>query len=373
MIDPASDVGAGGAVSNDSGPGVGAAGTELAVVWGAVVAHPRESEFPGIDHQPEIVPISRPSGLPPSQNPYLVYLSSLSSSESRRSMAGCLDRIAELWAGLTGAVLEEPAGQHFAWERLRFSHAAAIRALLLEQTSKTGRPWTPAYRNKHLSALRQVMRNAWLLGHMTAEEYYRAREIRNVKGVRLPPGRHIAEPERQALLDACDDGTVAGIRDAAILATLYSTGCRREELATAERAHYDPGSRTLVIIGKGDKQREVYLTETAAARLGQWLTVATKDGALFSPIDQWGNIGAGHMSADAIGKIVTRRAEQAGVPDVTAHDFRRTFAGDLLDLGVDLATVQQLLGHASASTTAGYDRRPASVRRAAVDRLDQAA
>jgi integrase/recombinase XerC len=345
-------------------------GSELIVVTPALVAHHRESEFPGI-HQPEIVPVSRPTNLADSQNPYRVYLSSLGSDEAKRAMAGCLDRIAELWAGLTGAQLEKPYGHYFAWERLRFQHAAAIRALLLEQTTKTGKPWAPAYRNKHLSALRQVMRNAWLLGHMTAEEYYQAREIRNVKGVRLPPGRHIGPTERQALVDVCGDGTLTGARDAALIATLYSTGCRREELATAERAHYDPGSRTLVVIGKGDKQREVYLTETAAAQLGQWLILAPKDGALFSPIDKWGNVHPGHMSADAVGKIVARRAKQGAIPDVSAHDFRRTFAGDLLDRGVDLATVQQLLGHVSASTTAGYDRRPASIRRAAVDRLDQ--
>ncbi|GAA0968576.1 tyrosine-type recombinase/integrase [Actinocorallia libanotica] len=66
---------------------------------------------------------------------------------------------------------------------------------------------------------------------------------------------------------------------------------------------------------------------------------------------------------------MTRRAAQAGIPDITAHDFRHTFISDLLAAGVDIATVQSLAGHESATTTAGYDRRPAAARRAAVDLL----
>jgi len=67
--------------------------------------------------------------------------------------------------------------------------------------------------------------------------------------------------------------------------------------------------------------------------------------------------------------ILAKRATAAGVGDLSPHDLRRTYVGDLLDRGADIATVQKLAGHADVSTTARYDRRAAPPRRAAADLL----
>jgi integrase len=75
------------------------------------------------------------------------------------------------------------------------------------------------------------------------------------------------------------------------------------------------------------------------------------------------------MTADAVLKIVRRRASQAGVESFSPHDFRRTFCSDLLDAGVDIVTVQKLAGHASPVTTSKYDRRGEEVKRRAVQSL----
>jgi len=75
------------------------------------------------------------------------------------------------------------------------------------------------------------------------------------------------------------------------------------------------------------------------------------------------------MSPQAIYNILYRRLAHAGVKSFTPHDLRRTFAGDLLDTGADLSTVQKLMGHSNANTTAGYDRRDAKAKRKAVDGL----
>lgn len=338
----------------------------------------RELHFPGTDHPLTLVRaeagplldgvssqgILEDCDLRRDRNPYLVYLRSLSNDESRRAMRGCLDRIANMFAQHAGASPTD-TGEDFPWHRLRFAHTAAMRALIAAQ------PWAPAYANKHLAALRRVLRYAWKLDLLGADDYQRATDLDRIKGRRLPAGRSVAAAELEALLRACvNDDTPAGVRDAAIIAALYSTGCRRSEMADARREDYEPAQRALRVIGKRNKEREVYLQESAASYVGRWLTVAgRRRGALFSPIHRWGQIGDGHMTADAIGKVMGKRAEESGVPSVSPHDLRRSFIGDLLDAGVDLATAQQLAGHASASTTAAYDRRPARTRQAAVDRL----
>ena len=75
------------------------------------------------------------------------------------------------------------------------------------------------------------------------------------------------------------------------------------------------------------------------------------------------------LTAQTVYDVLARRADQAGVKKFSPHDLRRTFAGDLLDAGADLATVQKLMGHANANTTAAYDRRDAKAKKAAVNKL----
>jgi site-specific recombinase XerD len=310
------------------------------------------------------------SGISAQTNPYRVYVASLAPG-SRKAMSGCLDRIAALYLKECGAdpatvdALTEP-GDQFPWWRLEYQHTLKIAELLKEQG------WAPSYVNKHVAALRMVLKHSWKLGLMTAEAQLRASDVERDKGTRLPAGRSLAAAEVTALLRVCvDDATTAGRRDAALVAVLYSTGLRRHEIAKAARQDYNPGERSLRVVGKRDKEREVYLTETAARYLGAWLALsAARTGPLFGALHKSGAVrAAGAMTPGAIGQIIGRRREQAGLPPLSAHDFRRTFIGDLLDAGADLATAKELAGHADASTTAGYDRRPGRTRRAAVDRL----
>ncbi|GGL01854.1 integrase [Sphaerisporangium melleum] len=306
-----------------------------------------------------------PAAVTPAGDPYVVYLGALTSAESRRTMRGCLDRVARV---ITGDPAATGAGQP--WHLLRYEHTVRIRAILAEQG------WSPAYLNKHLVALRRVLREAWRLGQMSAEDYHRAADLPTMAHTRLPAGQHVPPEVAGAALAACDgDPSPAGARDGALLAVLYSTGCRRAEVAGLALADYDSAARSLRVRGKRDKERLVYLTSEAVARAEAWLTVRGHEpGALFCPINKAGRLRApggrpAPMTGQAIADIVSRRLAAAGAARRTPHDFRRTFIGELLDAGVDLATTQALVGHASPVTTARYDRRPEARRREAVDRL----
>jgi integrase len=249
------------------------------------------------------------------------------------------------------------------WSALRYQHTAAIRARLLEKHR-------PATVNKLLSALRAVLKEAWKLGQMTAEDYQRAVEIENVKIDTLPAGRDLKQGEIRALVGVCmEDSTPAGVRDAAIIGLLYSTGLRRSEVVKLTLEDFEAG-RITVRSGKGRKDRTVYATNGALMALNDWLGIrGDTPGALFTPINKGGKVSIESLTSQAIYNMLEKRAAQAGVENFSPHDFRRTFAGDMLDEGVDIVTVAKLMGHASVETTARYDRRPEDVKRAAASKL----
>lgn len=298
-------------------------------------------------------------------NAAAVYLAGLRPS-TRKTMQRALNTIARLLATPRDAEpptkWTEDSFLSVPWARMRFQHTAAVRSALAER-------YAPATANLHLSALRGVLRTAWRLGQMTAEDFQRAADLGAVKGERLPAGRAVASGELAALLATCGQD-IGGIRDAAIIAVLYAGGLRRAELAELDLAHYETtaeGAR-LVVLGKGNKQRSVPLAGGAARALGDWLAVrGDAPGPLFHVIGNRNR--GGRMTTQAVYAMLRARASAAGVASLSPHDLRRTFVGDLLDAGADIATVQKLAGHASPATTARYDRRGEAVKRAAVDRL----
>lgn len=301
----------------------------------------------------------------PARDPYRVYLDSLGSAESRRTMAGCLDRLAHMLAGD-----DTISGEGQPWHLLRYEHTSTLRSAMLD------RGWSGSYINKHLAALRRVLQEAWRLDLMAAEDYQRACDLQPVRAHRLPAGQQIDTEALAGALHACDgDDSPSGARDAAVLAVLFSTGARRSEVAAMRLSDFDEAERSLRIIGKGNKERLVYLTEGAMQRLGRWITVrGLGRGALFCPINKGGRMrvtgqSLAHMTGQAYADLLAKRLTQAGQRRHTPHDFRRTFIGEMLDAGVDLAITQSLVGHASPATTARYDRRPARRSREAVDRL----
>ena len=291
------------------------------------------------------------AALPPDRHPAAVYLASLADGPGRASMRSTLAKVAEM----LGASLEACP-----WHELRFAHVAAMRALLAER-------FAPATANKYLSAIRQVMRQAWLLGLMDGEDYQRAAAVPNVKGSRLPRGRALDGGELQALFQVCADRTAAGARDAAAFALMFGCGLRRAEAVAADVANYDSASGALRVIGKGNRERTVYAPTGGKAALDAWLAVrGAHPGPLLAPVSKAGTVQAGKgMTAQALMLRLKRRSRQAAIDECSPHDLRRTFVSSALEAGADLALVQALAGHASPTTTARYDRRPEAARAAA--------
>lgn len=204
----------------------------------------------------------------------------------------------------------------------------------------------------------------------------RVASIPDVQGKTLARvGRHVAYGEIDALLRVCaNDHTAAGIRDSAIVALGAATGMRRAELAGLKLANFEivdqeAGEGVVTIRGKGDKARTVDVCNGAYAALGDWLAIRGQDpGPLFYAIRRGGHIQIGEgLTTEALAQMLAKRCQQAGIAKRTTwHDFRRTLAGDLLDGGNDVVTVQKILGHSSPVTTSRYDRRPEETRRRAL-------
>ena len=291
-------------------------------------------------------------------SPASVYLAALPPS-GRRTMQRALDTLAGLVSGGRADAFTLP------WHAWRQQHTQAAREALCEALA-------PATVNKHLSALRGVLRAAFDLGLISAEDLHRAMSVKRVAESRIPAGRALAAWEVQALVRTCRSGTPADRRDAALIGVLYGCGLRRAEVVGLEREDFDRDSGRLhVRRGKGRKARIVWATGGALHSLGSWLEERGDiPGPLFVPIDKAGRLHSERaLSGQAVMHICGVRAARAEVANFSPHDLRRTFIGDLLDRGADIATVQQLAGHADVTTTARYDRRPDAVKRRASELL----
>lgn len=300
-----------------------------------------------------------PVEVPASQNPARVYLASLANG-SHRAMISGLDLVAQV---LTIGICTH---WNLPWWDLRYAHTNAVRAWLMQNRA-------PATGNKILSAVRQTIKTAWTMNMISTDDYMKAINVPTIRGDRpdAAAGRALTAGEFNALLQACvADASPAGPRDASILGMGMLAGLRRAEIAGLQLDQYDEIDRILWVHGKRQRVRDVPVAPGLAGALDDWLYERGREpGFLFQRIRKGGTIIQAGISEAAVYRMLQKRAAQAGVREFTPHDLRRTFAGDALDAGADLSTVQKLMGHASASTTAGYDRRGQRAKRAAVNAL----
>jgi len=291
----------------------------------------------------------------PGQNPYNVHLASLQPA-SRRTFDHAVRTIAALLApGL------EP--RRVAWWAATYAHAQALRAAVAPPR------YVPATANNILSAYRSLVQQARKLGHMSHEAAALAAQTGHVPGSSPRKGRHLDHAELRALFDACRRGA-PGARDAAALALLYGGGMRREEVRLALVSDYNRETGVIAARGKGNKARSIPLPLGAQAAVEAWLNERGHlPGPLLNPIVQQQPDPTRPLDKQALWRDLKRLAQRARIAPLAPHDLRRTYIGDLLDNGTDLATASRLAGHANTQTTARYDRRDDRAQVAAASRL----
>ena len=181
-----------------------------------------------------------------------------------------------------------------------------------------------------------------------------AKEVRSPKLARDLPDV-LSIPEVTALLEAPDRAEPAGLRDQALLETLYSSGIRASECAGLTLRDVDLLGGTVSVLGKRKKQRIAHLGSYAIEALNNYLHVRPELGKprhdrVF--VNQRG----GPLTTRSIQRIVEKYVRQVlpGRHNVSPHTLRHTFATHLLDGGADLRVVQELLGHESLSSTQIY-------------------
>jgi len=212
-----------------------------------------------------------------------------------------------------------------------------VRAFLLHL--RTERKVSLTYQRAHVHALRNFYTNVLDRPEVTAG-------IPTPRSPRNPP-EVPTEPELRAIFRH-----VANLANRTILLTMYATGMRVAEVLAMRPEDIDRRSRIIRIrLGKGGKARTVMLSERLDEELHTYMRLARPRGPWLFP----GSDPSKHRNCGTVQSALKRGLERAGIQrKITPHGLRHAFATKLLDSGVDLRTIQKLLGHASLSSTELY-------------------
>ncbi len=228
---------------------------------------------------------------------------------------------------------------------------ADIEAFLAEQFAAKARVSSI---NRRLSSLRRYYGLLVQQGRLAADPTLRVRSPKLPR--RLP--KNLSERQVESLIAAPDTEDALGLRDRAMLETLYATGLRVSELVGLKLAQLGLDAGVLRVLGKGSKERLVPLGEEALFWLRRYLAEIRPglagDGKASDAVFLTARRQA--MSRQAFWQLVKRHAQGAGIEPgmLSPHTLRHAFATHLLNHGADLRVVQMLLGHADISTTQIY-------------------
>jgi integrase/recombinase XerC len=209
---------------------------------------------------------------------------------------------------------------------------------------------------RHLSTLRSFFRWACREGHL---EKNPARGLPSPRIPRTLP-RAMTLPDTERLLSVEEDEGFVPERERALFELLYAAGLRVSEAAGLDLDDVDLASRLVRVTGKGSRQRIVPFGESAGEALRAYLPSrdalahrAAQGAGAGEPL--FVNVRGGRLTPRSMARLLKRRLRAAGLPEeISPHALRHTFATHLLQAGADLRAIQELLGHASLSTTQKY-------------------
>ncbi|TQL60071.1 tyrosine-type recombinase/integrase [Oryzihumus leptocrescens] len=279
----------------------------------------------------------------------------------RYKLAGAHARL----AGMPGRSVTGTDPHSFPWHHLDADAAAEYRREVYRAYPKQ------SSRNDAVSVVRRVVTQCHRVGLISAlrrdellEELYTVAPGPSTKRRRLAPS------EVAALLAACEDQPTpkGAARDTAIVALLRTTGMRVGELAGLDLADWERADQTMCLRDtKNGRDHLVFLHPDAVPYLDRWLGIrGHAPGALFTPLP---GHGLRHLNPNYIQQRIQLHARTVGIPPFGCHDFRRTFATELLR-SHDVALVGKLLNHTKLSSTLIYDLADEDEQRAAVASLD---
>jgi tyrosine recombinase XerD len=213
---------------------------------------------------------------------------------------------------------------------------------------------------RRLAAVRSLHR------HMVTEQVRPDDPTVRIDGVKTPAGipKPLNEDQVTSLLDAVTGNDPLARRDRALLELLYATGARVAEVVGLSIGDLDFDHRMVRLYGKGSKERLVPYGRSAATALDGWFEPSGR--AALVPA-QWKRRGdaeavflnqrGGRLSRQGAWLVIKKYGERAGIDaDLSPHVLRHSCATHLLDHGADLRIVQEMLGHASISTTQVYTK-----------------
>lgn len=229
------------------------------------------------------------------------------------------------------------------------------------------RLWLNRYKNNNGDELSMITQSYHLIALRGFLSYLSKRNISSLSPdkIELPKVSRkqvtfLHYDEVEQLLGQIDTNTETGLRDRAIIELLFSSGLRVSELVNLDRDHINVVRREFMIRGKGQKDRPVFISESASNHVKNYLQSRTDSlPPLFisysnnNEATTSGNYR--RLSARSVQRIINKCARLAGITKhVSPHTMRHSFATDLLMNGADLRSVQTMLGHSSITTTQIY-------------------